>query len=299
MFSPLFTRAESVLDAAPRRFLPPEPQGDDGDGEGDGHEGEYALDPADGEEEGEIVGREHAADHAGYGFAEAGADAAQFRGILFGDVDLADGHDAGAEEGHERPDEQQHGDGFGGREQEQADDGDDDVQAPDGLAPVLVGQRADDHGASAAEDHHAAGHDDRVGQVEAVSGEDGGHVDHHDVPGDQPGGVHAPRDQRAGEVGRPEQHLPRGAATAAFGFGGLFETAEHVGIDVGVVVFDARALFEAFDEPSHFVMASVLHEPARGFGQAAIEEIDRQDGDAAHDERDAPGDVERKRVDGP
>ena len=39
-------------------------------------------------------------------------------------------------------------------------DGDDDVEAPDGLAAVLVGQRADDDGARAADDHHAAGQDD-------------------------------------------------------------------------------------------------------------------------------------------
>ena len=111
-------------------------------------------------EERQIIGGEHAADHAGHGLAEAGADAAQFGRILFGDVDLADGHDARAEEGHERADEQQHGDGIRGREQEQADDGDDDVEAPDGLAAVLVGQRADDDGARAADDHHAAGQDD-------------------------------------------------------------------------------------------------------------------------------------------
>ena len=64
-------------------------------------------------------------------------------------------------------------------------------------------------------------------------------------------------------------------------------------------MLDARALFEAFHELAHFVMASAPHQPARGFGEPAVQEINRDDGEPAHDERHAPRDVQRKIVDGP
>ena len=70
----------------------------------------------------------------------------------------------------------------------------------------------------------------------------------------------------AGEVGGAEQGLPRSAGAGAFGSGGLFKAAEHVGVDEGVVVLDACALFEAFHELAHFVMASAPSASARDSG---------------------------------
>ena len=126
-------------------LLSPDGQERRGDEVADGQEPEHRVLVAGGDEEGDEVGRQHAAADAAHGFAETGARTAQFRGVLFGNVELADGEDGIAEEGQGRTHDEPGIEALHHGQQDAATGGQQGQDDVHGLAAVLFDHVAADH----------------------------------------------------------------------------------------------------------------------------------------------------------
>ena len=197
------------INALAHGFLPPDGQKGCGDEVADGKEQDCVL-VAGGDEEGDEVGCEDSSADAGGGFAKACACATQFCGILFCYVELADGEEGVAAESKDCADNKPAFEAFHQGEAYARCCGEQGKEDVHGLATVFFNQMSADHACYGANGHHETAHENRARHLEALGSENGGSIDHDDVPEDQGCREHRVGNDGAGKVRGLEKHGPVG-----------------------------------------------------------------------------------------